>query len=96
MRIRYVLLCYPIAMNIFGSTIQAFGYPQLQTMINLAGVFGLRTVWMQFFYGKTIPATIENLYLCFPISLILTHAVNAAVVVFLLLRYRKGKYKAKL
>ena len=93
-RIRYVLLCYPIAMNIFGATIQAFGYPQLQTVINLAGVFGLRTVWMQFVYGKAIPATVENLYLCFPVSLILTHAVNAAAVVFLLLRYRKGKYKA--
>ena len=95
MRIRYVLLCFPIAMNVFGSTIQAFGYPQLQTIINLAGVFGLRTVWMQFVYGKIIPATIENLYLCFPISLILTHAVNAAIAVFLLLRYRKGKYKEK-
>ena len=92
-RIRYVLLCYPIAMNVFGSTIQAFGYPQLQTMINLAGVFGLRTVWMQFIYDKMIPATIENLYLCFPVSLILTHAVNAAVTAFLLLHYRKGKYK---
>jgi putative MATE family efflux protein len=92
-RMRYVLLSYPIAMTLFGSTIQAFGYPQLQTAVNLIGVFGLRTVWMQFVYGKLLPATLSSLYLCFPVSIVFTHTVNAAVAIFLLLRYRKGKYK---
>ena len=34
-RMRYVLLFYPFAMTIFGTTIQAFGYPALQTVLNL-------------------------------------------------------------
>jgi Na+-driven multidrug efflux pump len=95
-RMRYVLLAYPIAMNVFGTTIQAFGYPTVQTCINLAGIFGFRTLWMQFVYGKILPATLENLYICFPLSIVLTHAVNGAMVAVLLLRYRKGKYKEKL
>ena len=95
-RMQYVLLTYPIAMNVFGTTIQAFGYPTVQTMINLMGIFGFRTIWMQFVYGEILPATLENLYLCFPISIVLTHAVNGAMAAVLLLRYRKGKYKEKL
>ena len=93
---KYILLFYPIAMNVFGSTLQAFGYPTVQTTINLVGIFGFRTLWMQFIYGNILPETVENIYLCFPISIVLVHSVTAALVTFVLLRYRTGKYKENL
>ena len=95
-RMKYFLLFYPIAMNVFGSTLQAFGYPTVQTTINLVGIFGFRTLWMQFIYGNILPETVENIYLCFPISIVLVHSVTAALVTFVLLRYRTGKYKENL
>ena len=92
-RMQYVLLFYPFAMTIFGTTLQAFGYPGIQTAINLIGIFGFRTVWMQFIYGKILPPTIENLYLCYPVSFTAVQVVTGGLAALVLLRYRKGVYK---
>ena len=95
-RMRSILLFYPIAMNVAGSVLQAFGYPTLQMCINIIGVFGFRTLWMQFVYGNILPKTIENLYLCFPISIVGIAITVCSLMGIVLFRYSKGRYKEKL
>ena len=85
-----------LSFTMFATTIQVFGYPALQTAAEVIGICGLRTVWLQFIYGKLVPATPEMLYLCYPVTIAVTALVNGSIAAALLLRYRKGKYKEKL
>ena len=88
---------YIVAINPLAVTIVALGYPTLQTVISLVGICGFRTFWMQFVYGTALfPSTIENVYLGFPISIVLTHFTYAAVVAVLLIRYKKGRLTDKI
>lgn len=92
LRLLYVMSIYCIAINPCSTAITTMGYPTLQTVISLAGICGFRTVWMQFIYGTSfLPASIGNVYLCFPFSIILTHLTYAVVVAVLLSRYKKGR-----
>lgn len=95
LRMWNTIALYIIAINPLASTIVTLGYPTLQTVISLVGICGFRTLWMQFVYGSALfPKVIENVYLCFPISIVLTHFTYAAVVVVVLRRYKKGRLKA--
>ena len=95
-RVRVVVPSLVLTFTVFATTIQVFGYPALQTAAEIVGICGLRTVWLQFIYGKLIPETPEMLYLCYPITIAVTALVNGSIAAILLLRYRKGKYKQKL
>ncbi len=95
LRMSIMLFSYAILHTPLGPTIQAFGYPTLQTAINIAGILGVRTLWMQFVYGKLVPQTPAAVFMSFPVSYIFTTACYAVCVLVLLLRYRKGKYKEK-
>ena len=95
-RVRVVVPAFIFSLTVFATTVQAFGYPMLQTLAEVIGIFGLRTVWLQLIYGKLVPATPEMLYLCYPISMVTTALFNGSIAAALLLRYRKGKYKKKL
>lgn len=94
-RIRWVMLFFAVSYNVFSTAINIFGYPTLQTTVEAIGIFGLRTIWLQFIYGKVVEASLEMLYLCLPISNVFTAVVNGGIAALLLLRYRKGKYKEK-
>ena len=94
-RIRLVMLFFAVSYNAFSTAINIFGYPTLQSAVEIIGIFGLRTIWLQFIYGKLVPTTLEMLYLCIPISNTFTAIVNGGIATVLLLRYRKGKYKQK-
>ncbi len=79
------------------AAIQAFGYPTLQMAVNLLGVLGLRTVWMQFlYYPRILPQTLRSIYLCYPISYVLLVAVYVPIVAVLFSRYKKGTFKKDL
>ena len=96
LRMRVVVIFCFIALTPMPSTIQAFGYPQLQTMINLAGILGIRTLWMQVFYGRILKASLLNLYICYPLSYSILAVAYAIVVATLFHRYRSGKIGDKL
>lgn len=88
----FFLYCTPLA-----ATIQAFGYPTLQMVVNLLGVLGFRAVWMQFFYyGGILPHELSSIYLCYPISYILLDAVYIPIAVYLFAKYKKGRLKKEL
>ncbi len=94
MRMWHSIALYIIAMNALAVTIVTMGYPTLQTVISLVGICGFRTLWMQFVYGTALfPKVIENVYLCLPITIVLTHFTYAAVVAVLLVRYKRGTLK---
>lgn len=96
LRMRIMLFAYAILHTPLGPAIQAFGYPTLQTAINVAGILGVRTLWMQVVYGKLVPQTPEMVFMSFPVSYIFTTFCYAICAVVILLRYRKGKYKKKM
>lgn len=78
------------------ATIQAFGYPTLQMTVNLLGVLGFRTVWMQFIYGRLLPKELTSIYLCYPISYVLLVAVYVPIVIVLFKKYKRGAIKKEL
>ncbi len=96
LRMRVVLMAYFIVQTPLGAAIQAFGFPQLQTAVNLAITLGLRTVWMQFVYGKLIAPTPLNLFLCYPISYSVIALIYIPIAVVLFYRYAKGKLNEKI
>ena len=90
---RYVLLFYILSSNPMNVAIRAFGQPQWETGVNLFFSLGFRTIWMQFIYP--IKATIENLYLCFPVTYILTQISYACILTVLFRRYNKSAPQAE-
>lgn len=93
LRMRIMLFAYCILHTPLGPAIQAFRYPTLQTIINAAGILGIRTLWMQVIYGKLIPASPTAVFLSFPVSYIFTTACYAVCAIIIFARYNKGKYK---
>lgn len=96
LRMMHVQIIYFIVLNPFPSTITAMGYPALQTAISLIGICGLRTIWMQFIYDHLLPATINNVYLCFPATIVITQLSLGAACAILLFRYKNGRLKEKI
>lgn len=96
LRMRIMLFSYCILHTPLGPAIQAFGYPTLQTAINIAGILGVRTLWMQIVYGNLVAKTPEMVFMSFPVSYIFTTLCYAVCVLVIFLRYRKGKYKKKI
>ena len=92
---KIMLFAYCVLHTPLGPCIQAFGYPTLQTCINVAGILGIRTLWMQVIYGKLVPEAPNMVFMSFPVSYVFTTAAYAVCVLVILLRYRKGKYKKK-
>ncbi len=93
-RMKYVMLFYILTVNPMASTIQAFGHPTLQTVINVGTVLGLRTFWMQIIYP--LNPTLDVLYFCYPLTYIVNVALYAPIVVVLFWQLRNGKYSYKI
>ena len=87
----FFIYCTPLP-----ATIQAFGYPTLQMGVNLLGILGFRTVWMQLVYGRLLPETLPSIYLCYPISYVLLDAVYIPIAIVLFAKYKKGRLKKEL
>lgn len=76
--------------NILGAATQVFGYAFTITVISVIGVFGIRTLWMNFLYP--IFGTLEMVYGCYPASWIIISVANG---VALWIAYRNYKKKMK-
>ena len=93
-RMKYVMLFYILTVNPLASTIQAFGHPTLQTVINVCSVLGLRTLWMQVFYPMN--PTLDMLYVCYPITYVVNFLVYAPIVAVLFWQLKTNRYKYKI
>jgi Na+-driven multidrug efflux pump len=97
-RMKYVLLSFFICItyNVLVSAMQAFGYSFIPMLNSIITVLGFRLVWMWFVYPVLDAAnrTIDNLYLCYPISWTLSLLAHLTTFLIIYTRYRKGKIKA--
>ena len=97
LRMKRVLLIMPVAaaMNIFVSSLQAFGYSFIPMMNSIITVLVFRLIWLEFIYPplEAIEHTIDNVYLCYTVSWILSLLAHATMFTVIYLRYRKGKVK---
>ncbi len=80
----------PAMMNIFAGTSQAFGYATPLMINSIIGIFGIRTVWMQFVYPKS--PSLGMLYICYPMTW--TFILLANMTVFFI-AYRKYRLKGQ-
>ena len=93
-RLKYVSLFFILSNIPLAAAIQAFGHPTLQTVINVASVLGLRTLWMQVFYPMN--PTLDMLYICYPISYVVNTLVYAPITIVLFRRLKNDKISYKL
>ena len=93
-RMKYIMLFYILTVNPLASTIQAFGHPTLQTVINVGTVLGLRTFWMQVIYP--LNPTLDTLYFCYPLTYIVNFLSYVPIVAVLFLQLKKDKYAYKI
>ena len=93
-RMKYIMLFYILTVNPMASTIQAFGHPTLQTVINVGTVLGLRTLWMQVIYPMN--PTLDVLYFCYPLTYIVNTLAYAPIVVFLFWQLKTDRYQYKI
>lgn len=100
-RMIFVLLPYPMhaAFGLFGSAIQAFGYPNFTSFSSIVTVLVYRVIWMNLIYPylPTVgdPAVdIRNVYSCFLSSWALTFIAFTVMFVIVYRRYMKGRVRA--
>ena len=90
-RMAYVSRVYYLygIMSIMAHSIRGMGYSTAPTAVSLIGTCGLRLVWV--FTAFQIPAfhTQEALFLCFPVSFVVTFLAH--LVCYLVIRRRLPK-----
>lgn len=90
-RLTYVALLLVLngILDIFVCSLRGMGYSSLPTTIMILGICGFRLLWM----FTIVPShhTLETIYLCFPISWIITTLVQAILWIYV---YKKEKKMA--
>ncbi len=76
-------------MNVASGGVQALGAPWIATMSAVVGTVGLRLVWI-FGVFPSMAHTVFNLFLCYPISWVLTLAAHAVCLCVLMPRVLRG------
>ena len=79
------------SLNVFSSALQAFGYSFLPMINSIMTVFVFRMVWVSFIYPPldAINHTINNVYLCYTFSWLLSLIAHGSVLLFVAIRYLK-------
>lgn len=92
-RMHYILALYFIAAfsGVIGNSIAAFGYSILSMLNSIFSVLILRFFWMFFIYPHFM--TINNVYLCFSVSWVLSLAINTTMFLVIYKKYKIGKLK---
>ena len=87
---RMSLICLPYAlcgiMDVMTGALRGMGASLMPMIISVAGVCGFRIVWIFTYFRSPAHHTLDVLYLSYPISWIVTFAVEALVFVVLLRR----------
>ena len=76
-------------MNVNAGALQAYGFTTLQMISNLVGVCLFRIIWMAFIYPYN--KTPFMLWVCYPISWVLTATAIFVIVIALTKKYLAGK-----
>lgn len=96
-RMKYISRFYTIAAayGVFLSAMQAFGYSFVPMINSIITVFVFRIFWLELVYPVLDAANhvIDNLYVCYSISWILTFIAHTTMFIFVYSRYKKGKIR---
>lgn len=96
-RMKFVCRFYAVAAisNIIVSSLQAFGYSFIPMMNSIVTVLCFRIFWLEVIYPRldAIEHTIDNVYVCFTISWLLSLLAHAVMFTIISLRYRNGKVR---
>ena len=76
-------------MNVNAAAMQAYGYTVAHMTSNLIGVCLFRVIWMLVIYPLNV--TPWMLWLCYPVSWVITAATVFVIVIILTKKYIKGK-----
>ena len=73
----------------------AFGYSLTPTINSIVTVLAFRVLWLEVIYPRldAINHTIENVYLCYPVSYTLSLIANFTLFLIIWTKYKKGKLK---
>ena len=71
-------------LDIFVSSLRGMGYSMMPTVIMIAGICGFRLGWLWTVFRAQ--RTLETIYLCFPLSWIITSVIEGVMFV---IAYRK-------
>lgn len=96
-RMKYVCRFYTVAAlsNIIVSSLQAFGYSFIPMINSIITVLCFRIFWLEVIYPRldAIEHTIDNVYVCFTISWILSLLAHMVMFTIIYSKYRKGKVR---
>lgn len=96
-RMKYISRFYVVAAaySILVSAMQAFGYSFVPMINSILTVCVFRIFWLQIVYPRldAVNHVIDNVYLCYPISWILTLIAHSVMFAIVYTRYKKGKLK---
>ena len=96
-RMKYVCRFYAVAAvsNIIVSSLQAFGYSFVPMLNSIITVLCFRIFWLEVIYPRldALNHTIENVYVCFTISWLLSLLAHTVMFFIIYTRYKRGKVK---
>lgn len=96
-RMKYVCRFYTICSvsGVVLAAMQAFGYSFVPMINSIITVFGFRIFWLEVVYPilDAKNHVIDNVYLCFTVSWILTLIANVIAFCVVYIGYKKGKVK---
>ena len=96
-RMKYISRFYIVCAtySILVSSMQAFGYSFVPMINSILTVFVFRIFWLEVAYPRleAINHVIDNVYMCYSISWILTFIAHAITFAIVYARYKKGKLK---
>lgn len=89
-RMHHILAFYAIASmsGLYGSALQAFGYPSQPMICGIVFVLVFRVIWMSFVYPSF--HSLESLYICYTISWILNDLAHMVCFIIAYRKYCKG------
>ena len=78
-RLTYVSLLLVLngILDVFVCSLRGMGHSTVPTIIMIAGICGVRLLWIAVVFGQF--KTLESIFLCFPVSWIVTGIIEAVV-----------------
>lgn len=77
-------------LDIFVSSLRGMGYSMMPTVIMMAGICGFRLGWLWTVFRAR--RTLETIYLCFPLSWIITSVIEGVLFVIAFRKVRCGNF----
>ena len=95
MKLVLIFAALHVVTDVTVGAMHAFGYSLTPTINSIATVLAFRVLWLEVIYPRidAIEHTIENVYLCYPVSYTLSLIANFTLFLIIWTKYKKGELK---